>query len=43
MNETLPSPEGKGRTGMYVDHLDRDSVFDAMRSRQVFVTRERGL
>ena len=28
---------------MYVDHLDRDSVFDAMRSRQVFATRERGL
>lgn len=36
-------PEGKGRTGMYVDHLDRDSVFDAMLSRQVFATRERGL
>lgn len=36
-------PEGKGRTGLYVDALDRDSVFEAMRSRQVFATRERGL
>jgi hypothetical protein len=36
-------PEGKGRTGMYVDHLDRDSVFQAMSSRQIFATRERGL
>lgn len=36
-------PEGKGRTGLYVDHLDRDSVFEAMRSRQIFATRERGL
>jgi hypothetical protein len=36
-------PVGKGRTGVYVDELDRDAVFDAMRSRQVFATRERGL
>jgi hypothetical protein len=36
-------PEGKGRTGMYVDHLDRDGVFSAMSSRQIFATRERGL
>jgi hypothetical protein len=36
-------PEGKGRTGIYVDHLDRDGVFEAMRSRRIFATREAGL
>jgi hypothetical protein len=36
-------PEGKGRTGMYVTELSRSGVLDAMRSRRLFATRERGL
>lgn len=36
-------PDGKGRTGVYVDELSRDGVFAAMRARRFFATRERGL
>lgn len=36
-------PEGKGRTGLYVSTLSRQSVKTAMLSRRIFATRERGL
>lgn len=36
-------PEGKGRTGLYVDELSRHGVRRALSARQAFATRERGL
>ncbi len=36
-------PEGKGRTGLYVDALTRAGVRRALSARQAFATRERGL
>lgn len=36
-------PDGKGRTGIYLDELSRDGVFAAMKARRFFATRERGL
>ncbi|WP_157361886.1 CehA/McbA family metallohydrolase domain-containing protein [Haloechinothrix halophila] len=36
-------PLGKGRTGLWVPRLSRDTVRDAMESRRFFATRERGL
>lgn len=36
-------PDGKGRTGLYLDELSRNGVFAAMKARRFFATRERGL
>lgn len=36
-------PEGKGRTGLWVEHHTRDGVKEAMRARRFFATRTSGL
>jgi hypothetical protein len=36
-------PDGKGRSGLYVEELSRAGVFDALRRRDAFATREKGL
>lgn len=36
-------PEGKGRTGLWVDELSRAGVFAALRARRAFATRVKGL